>query len=122
MCSPDVSGSSGRSSMDRLAAAVADVRGDNLALLTAEPLEARRRDLRRLCDQVEAVFAETTAAFEATQAYKEVGARTAASWLRHHLRMSAGEARRRIVVGQRLKDLPRVHEAFLGGEIGLAHV
>jgi Domain of unknown function (DUF222)/HNH endonuclease len=82
----------------------------------------RLRDLRRLSDQVEACFAETTAAFEVTDAYKDVGARTAASWLRHNMRMSAGEARRRVVVGQRLKDLPRVHAAFLAGEIGLAHV
>jgi hypothetical protein len=108
--------------MDRLAAAVADVRADNVALLTAEELEARLGDLRRLGDQVEACFAETTAAFEATGAYQDVGARTAASWLRHHLRMSAGEARRRVLVGQRLKDLPRVRAAFLAGQIGLAHV
>src|SRR5262245_56923541 len=114
--------SPGQSSMDRLAAAIADVRADNLALLTAEQLEDRLRDLRRLSDEVEAVFAETTAVFEATEAYKDVGARTAASWLRHNLRMSAGEARRRVLVGQRLKDLPQVRDAFLAGQIGLAHV
>ena len=108
--------------MDRLVAAVAAVGADNLALLTPEQLEDRLRDLRRLGDQVEAVFAETTAVFEATEAYKDVGARTAASWLRHQLRMSAGEARRRVLVGQRLPDLPQVHRAFLAGEIGLAQV
>jgi hypothetical protein len=116
MCSPNLS------SVDRLAEAVAAVRADNLTLLTAEQLEARLKDLRRLADQVEAVFAETTAAFEATEAYKEVGSRTGASWLRHHLRMSPGEARRRIRVGQQLKDLPLVHEAFLAGQINLTHV
>jgi hypothetical protein len=93
MCSPD------QSSIDRLAVAVAGLRADDLALLTAEELEARLRDLRRLSDQVEAVFAETSATFEATEAYKDVGARTAASWLRHHMRMGAGEARRRVIVG-----------------------
>jgi hypothetical protein len=116
MCSPS------QSSVDRLAEAVAAVRADNLGLLAPEQLEARLRDLRRLADQVEAVFAETTAAFEATDADKEVGARTAASWLRHHLRMSAGEARRRVVVGWQLMHLPTVHDAFLAGHIGLAHV
>ena len=108
--------------MGRLAGAVAAVGADSLALLSPEQLEARLRELRRLADQVEAVFAETTAAFEATRAYQDVGARTAASWLRHHLRMSAGEARRRVLVGQRLKDLPQVRAAFLAGQIGLAHV
>lgn len=116
MCSPE------QSSLGRLTAAVAIVRDDNLALLTPEQLESRLRDLRRLSDQVEAVFAETSAAFEPTEAYKDVGARTAASWLRHNMRMSAGEARRRVVVGQRLKDMPDVRAAFLSGEIGLPHV
>jgi hypothetical protein len=114
--------STSQSSVDRLAEAVAAVRADNLRLLTAEDLEARMRDLRRLADQVEAVFAETTAAFDATEAYKDVGARTTASWLRNNLRMTAGEARRRVVVGQQVKHLPTVHEAFLAGEISLAHV
>jgi hypothetical protein len=116
MCSPE------QSSMGRLAAAVAEVRADDLSLLTAQQLEARLRELRGLADQVEAVFADTAAAFEATEAYRDVGARTAASWLRHHLRMGAGEARRRVTVGQRLRDLPRVRGAFLAGEIGLSHV
>jgi hypothetical protein len=116
MCSPSLS------SVDRLAEAVAGLRDDDLLLLTPEELEGRVRDLRRLADQVEAVFAETTATFEASEAYKEVGARTAASWLRHNLRMTPGEARRRVRVGQELKDLPKVHQAFLDGEINLAHV
>ena len=115
MCSP------GLSSVDRLAEAVAGLRGDNLALLTAQELEARVRDLRRLADQVEAVFAQTTAAFEDSEAYKEVGARTGASWLRHQLRMSPGEARRRIRVGQQLKDLlslcPRHHRNVHSGRL-----
>ncbi|MDQ4006594.1 MAG: 13E12 repeat family protein [Actinomycetota bacterium] len=108
--------------MDRLAQAVAGLRADNLALLTARELEVRVRDLRRLADQVEAVFAAATAAFEDSEAYREVGARTGASWLRHQLRMSPGEARRRIRVGQRLKDLPVTRAAFLVGEIGLGQV
>jgi hypothetical protein len=116
MCSPSLS------SVDRLAEAVAGLRDDDLLLLTPEELEGRVRDLRRLADQVEAVFAETTATFEASEAYKEVGARTAASWLRHNLRMTPGEARRRVRVGQELKDLPKVHQAFLDGEINLAYV
>jgi hypothetical protein len=116
MCSPHLS------TVDRLAEAVADVRADDLRLLSAEQLEARVRQLRRLADQVEAVFGAATAAFEATEAYKDVGARTAASWMRHNLRMNAGEARRRVVVGRRLRDLPRIHEAFLSGDINLAHV
>ena len=78
MCSP------GLSSVDRLAQAVAGLRADNLALLTAGELEARVRDLRRLADQVESVFAQATAAFEESGAYQEVGARTGASWLRHN--------------------------------------
>lgn len=108
--------------MERLAEAVAAVRADDLALLTAQELQARVRNLRRLADRVEATFAEATAAFESTEAYRDVGARTAASWLRHNLRMGAGEARRRLKVGQRLKDLPLVQEAFAAGEIGLGHV
>jgi hypothetical protein len=116
MCSPDAS------PIDRLAGAVAGLRADNLALLTPEELENRIRTLRRLGDQVEAVFAETTAAFEVTEAYKDVGARTAASWLRNNLRMNAGEARRRVVAGQRLRDLSVVQEAFLAGEVGMGHV
>jgi hypothetical protein len=114
--------SSSASPIDRLAEAVAAVRAEDLSLLPVADLVVRIHRLRRLADQVEAVFAEATAAFEATEAYKNVGARTAASWLRHHLRMGAGEARRRVVLGQRLKDLPRVHAAFLAGQIGLAHV
>jgi len=98
------------------------VRAEDLALWPAADLVVRIHRLRRLADQLEGVFAEATAAFEATESYKDVGARTAASWLRHHLRMGAGEARRRVVVGQRLRDLPRVHAAFLAGEIGLSHV
>ena len=116
MCSND------SSSIDRLAEAIAGVRSDNVALLTAEELKDRVRRLRQLADQVEAVFADATAAFDATEAYKDVGARTAASWLRHSLRMTAGEARRRVVVGHRLKDLPQVREAFRAGEISMAHV
>src|SRR5262245_20705146 len=100
--------SSEPSPLDRLAEAVAAVRAEDLSLLSAADLVDRMHRLRRLADQVEAVFAEATAAFEATEAYKDVGARTAASWIRHHLRMGAGEACRRVVVGQRLKDLPRV--------------
>ena len=44
------------------------MRADNLALLTARELEIRVKQLRQLADQVEAVFAESTAAFEATEA------------------------------------------------------
>jgi len=98
------------------------VRADNLGLLSAEELEARVTWLRRLADQVEAAFAEATAAFESTEAYRDVGARTAASWLRHSLRMTSGEARRRVKVGRQLKDLPFVHEAVVAGDITLAHV
>jgi hypothetical protein len=114
--------SSSASPTDRLTEAVAAVRAEDLALWPAADLVVRIHRLRRLADQLEAVFAEATAAFEATESYKDVGARTAASWLRHHLRMGAGEARRRVVVGQRLRGLPRVHAAFLAGEIGLSHV
>jgi Domain of unknown function (DUF222)/HNH endonuclease len=114
--------SSNASPLDRLAEAVAAVRAEDLSLWPAADLVVRIQRLRRLADQIEGVFAEATAAFDATEAYRDVGARTAASWLRHHLRMGAGEARRRVLVGQRLQDLPRVHSAFLAGEIGLAHV
>lgn len=115
MCSP------GSSSLGRLAWAIGAVRADNLGLLTAAELEARLRSLRRLADQVEAAFGEAATAFEDTEAYKEAGARTAAAWLRHHLRLTPGEGRRRIQLGRRLKTLPLVQQAFAAGEIGLEH-
>ncbi|MGH3356931.1 MAG: DUF222 domain-containing protein [Nocardioidaceae bacterium] len=95
---------------------------DDLGLLTPAELEARLVGLRRVGDQVEAAFGETARVFEDAEAHKEVGARTAASWLRHRLRMSPGEARRRVLLGRRLKDLSLVREAFAAGQIGLAQV
>jgi hypothetical protein len=112
---------SSTTSLERLAEAVEAVRADELGLLTAAQLEERLTTLRRLADQVEAAFGETATAFEDTEAYKDVGARTAASWLRHHLRMTPGAGRRRMQLGRRLKTLPLVQQAFSTGDIGLEH-
>jgi hypothetical protein len=56
------------------------------------------------------------------ETYKRDGAVTAASWLRSRTRMDAPAAARVCTAARRLRNLPLLRQAFLRGNVTLAHV
>src|SRR5216683_5083205 len=79
-------------------------------------------ELRRACDLLELVFAETAAAFAASDRYDREGSVTPIDWIRHHCHVSGHAAADRVCVGQQLERLPESAEAVAAGQIGFAHL
>lgn len=84
----------------------------------AESVEA----LHRLLARMDAFTTQAAAAFDASGAWADDGARDAAAWMATRCRLPRRDARRRVGTGRRLRHLPACAEAWLAGEITQAHV
>lgn len=78
-----------------------------------------------LCEQwsrLEAIAAREAAAFDASGAWAEDGARNASLWLARRCGMAKAEAKAQLRLGRHLRHLPVAEEALLAGEIGCGQV
>ncbi len=73
--------------------------------------------LHRHLEQLEAVTTRAVGAFERGRAWEADGARTASAWLAAECSLPLRTARRRVVVGRALRDLPVAERAWLDGEV-----
>lgn len=94
------------------------VRGDPADYGDAESVEA----LHRLLSRLDAFTTAATAAFDASGAWADDGARDAAAWVITRCRLPRRDARRRVRTGRRLRQLPACAEAWLAGDVTQAHV
>ena len=88
------------------------------ALADGEVIVALHRQLARL----EAVATRAVAAFDASKAWEDDGARSAAAWVTTRCRVPGATARRRVRTGRALRHMALVEESWLGGDIGEAQV
>ena len=91
---------------------------DPVALGDAESVVALHRQYERLG----AVLARATAAFDASKAWADDGARSAASWVAWQTPSPRPTAQRRVRLGRALRSMPAVEQAWLEGDIGEAQV
>ena len=73
--------------------------------------------LHRQLDRLEAVATRATAAFDRGHEWEVAGARTASAWLAVECSLPLRTARRRVVVGRALADLPVAEAAWLAGDV-----
>lgn len=78
--------------------------------------------LHRQLDRLGAVNTRATAAFDASRAWADDGARSAAAWLATRAQLPPATARRRMRVGRALRSMGIVEGAWLAGDIGDAQV
>jgi hypothetical protein len=98
---------------------------DALEALAAEGLDGmvapqlldRTALLVRARNRLDAELTRTVRRCEVTQAAEHDGLKSMASWLRGHVRLSAGEVRRLIRNGRALERLPAVAAAFAAGAV-----
>jgi hypothetical protein len=83
---------------------------------------ADMQELRRGMDILDLTFAQSAAAFAATDAYEEQGSVSPISWIRINCHMGGGAAADRVAVGEQLAKLPAASEALYAGRIGFAHL
>ena len=79
-------------------------------------------ELHRQLDRLDAFLVATIAVFDKAQAWQADGAQSAAAWLSTRCRLPRGMARSRVRLGRDLRALPVCETAWMGGEIGHAHV
>jgi hypothetical protein len=111
MCSPDLLADL-HGVLDRL------VEADPAALADGEAVVTLHRSLARL----DAVTIRADSAFDRSGAWKDDGARGAASWLAAECSLPEGTARRRVQVGRALPHLRVAEEAWLAGEVSSSAV
>jgi hypothetical protein len=87
---------------------------DAAALAEGETVELLHRQLARL----EAVTTKATAAFDAGGEWEVDGARSATAWVAGRCGLPLAEARRRVRLGRRLRDVPAAEAAWLAGDVG----
>jgi hypothetical protein len=80
------------------------------------------KDLHRLLARVEAAATRATAAFDASRAWEDDNARSAASWLAIATHIPKAAARRRVRLGRALRQMELVEDAWLSGDISDAQV
>ena len=91
---------------------------DPSRLADGETLVVLHRQLERLS----AVTTRAVASFDAGRAWDAEGARSASAWLSVRWNVPLSSARRWVVLGRSLRDMPWVEAAWLGGDIGEAQV
>ena len=91
---------------------------DPSRLAEGETLVVLHRQLERLS----AVTTRAVAAFDAGRAWDAEGARSASAWLAVRANVPQSSARRRVLLGRALREMPLVEQAWLGGDIGEAQV
>ena len=84
--------------------------GDEIALLSAHITVATARLLHLIRD------------FDIGGGWAQAGARSCAEWLSWRVSMDLGAAREHVRVARALPDLPRVAQAFTGGELSYSKV
>lgn len=80
------------------------------------------RVLRHVIDLLELVFAKWAAEFAGSDAWDQMGAGSAAEWIRHECKLSGVAAHSAVTVGEQLAELPQSHAALASGRIGYAHL
>ena len=78
--------------------------------------------LHRQLERLGAVLTRAVAAFDAGRAWDAEGARSASAWLSVRWNVPQSSARRRVVLGRALREMPLVEAAWLAGDIGEAQV
>jgi hypothetical protein len=91
--------------------------GEDLEALVAPQLLDRTSALVRAANRIMAELTRTVRRCEATQAAEHDGLKSMKSWLRTHVRLSAGEVRRLIRNGRALDQLPALRAAFASGSV-----
>jgi hypothetical protein len=98
------------STLDALAA-------DDLHALGSAALLDRTAELVRAVNRLRAELARTVRVADLTQAAEHDGLSSMQSWLRGHVRLSAGAARQMVRSGRVLEQLPAVAAAFVDGHV-----
>ena len=78
--------------------------------------------LHRHLERLGAVLTRAVAAFDAGRSWDAEGARSASAWLAVRWNVPQNSARRRVVLGRSLREMPLVEQAWLAGDIGEAQV
>jgi hypothetical protein len=82
-----------------------------------DALVALNRQQQRLI----AAYAQLARAYDASRAWADTGAKSAASWLAYRCRMPAADAKAHIKLGRALERLPQVAESLSRGDVGVYH-
>jgi hypothetical protein len=82
-----------------------------------ETLVALNRQQQRLS----AAYAQLARAYDASKAWAETGAKSAASLLAFRCRMPAGDAKAHVRLGRALQKMPEVAESLARGDVGVYH-
>ena len=78
--------------------------------------------LHRQLERLGAVMTRAVASFDAGRAWDAEGARSASAWLAVRWNVPRRSARRRVVLGRALREMPAVEAAWLSGDIDEAQV
>ncbi|RZS82709.1 uncharacterized protein DUF222 [Motilibacter rhizosphaerae] len=114
--------SSNRELVERARACLAELAVLDLSGVDLAELGPLLKDLHATRAVLDAVDAKVVEAFDSRQAYRADFAVTAASWLRHHTRVSEADARARVRVARALRSLPLAADALAEGEVSWQHV
>ncbi|MGY2002495.1 DUF222 domain-containing protein [Blastococcus sp. SYSU DS1024] len=107
----------GSDALGRLAAALDDLAGEDLAGRFGPQLIEELGSLLTAANRLAAQVARRVRECEVTQAAEHDGKASMASWLRGHALLSAGAASRLVRSGRVLPELPAVAAAFTAGAI-----
>lgn len=105
----------------RLAAAVSELAGEDLARVDAASVGDSLVEIRRQCNRLEAEFARRLRRFGELGGPRAAGAVNSAAWARRHCNMSGVAAASRAEVASSLDSLPRASALLATGEIGIEH-
>ena len=89
---------------------------------TEDTVNAAVVGLQRRVNQVAAQALRPIGQLQARSSYRRDGAVTAASWLRNRTNMDHGPAQRLCAAASRLRSLDQLRDAFVAGDVSLAHV
>ena len=103
--------------MGELTSALDALAADDLHLLGSGALLDRTAELTRARNRMDAELARTVRVAELTQAPEHDGLKSMRSWLRGHVRLSAGAAHAVVRAGRVSEQLPAVAAAFAGGQV-----
>jgi hypothetical protein len=103
--------------VDELLAELDALLAEGLEGMVASQVLDRTELLVRVRNRVDAVLTHVVRRAEVIQAPEHDGLKSMQSWLRGHVRLSGGEARRLIRNGRALEQLPAVAQAFAAGAV-----
>jgi hypothetical protein len=106
---------------DRVRAALASY-PDDPSDLTEDLAAEGFAQLQRIAELVEAKRLRWLADQDRRAAYRKDGYLSAAAWLAHRFRVSAGLAKRQVQVAQDLEEMPSVRESFSSGRVSSSAV